>query len=413
MTWTSTRRCQLPEKIANLQQLTKLSAMGSSLQALPTSIGGLPKLATLHLSGGSYETLPLGFARLGNSLQDLEISHSRPGPGGGGLKELPHMGAFKLLQNLKISGHRELAKIPASLGNLTQLRTLDLSYCPKLTSLPDLSKLQNLETLNLHGCTGLSARPEWLNQLPRGCKVILPTHLTSRRRSPETARRTEAGPSRAAEEAAYRQQRVGGWKEQLQGFKGETGANRFNLWMAAVADMKTKGHDAVMDKIDSIVRAAATSPSFRAKLFKFAADNVDVPRNLLGRQQTDLATMKSTDVNDAYNLLAKHQVPDPKTDPRQAYAILSHMMTGPLLQEVAKLALDKTGSKHAAIPPLLKAYVETHDQEGKVIMEARRKLEGRQGGGPDDAAAHAVTLQANDALLRHRCMEVATKLVGW
>jgi hypothetical protein len=410
---------ELPEKIANLQQLTKLSAAGTSLESLPTSIGGLPKLATLHLGGGSYESLPLGFTRLGSSLQDLDISHSRPGPGGtGGLKELPHMGEFKLLQNLKISDHRELAEVPASLGDLTQLRTLDLSYCPKLTSIPDLSKLQNLETLNLRGCTGLSARPEWLNQLPRGCKVSLPTHLTSRRRAPETARRTEASPPRTAEETAQRQQKLEGWTNQLQPFKnkGEHGAGRFNLWMGAMVgkSYQDKGREtADMDKMNALVEAAAASPDFRAKLFEFAAANVQVPRSRLGRQQTDRATIidHTVGIGDAHNLLIEHRVSDPRQmSAAQAYGTLQHLMAEQenFAQAVVSLAASRprpgaAGSQAARVPPILAAYVRTHDPVGSALMEEQRKLS------PADAAAGTAALQE---ALHHRHVAVAKQLVA-
>lgn len=139
------------------------------------------------------------------------------------------------------SGHKQLAEIPASVGELAQLRNLDLSNCPKLTNLPDLSNLHKLKTLNLSGCTGLRERPAWLNQLPRGCKVTLPTHLTHQRPVREAAQRPARFQPRRPEETAQREQQLFRWAAQLQPFAGERGSGRSTCgWVPWLAE-KTMG----------------------------------------------------------------------------------------------------------------------------------------------------------------------------
>ena len=51
--------------------------------------------------------------------------------------------------------------LPAGLGGLTGLQTLDLSLCSELTGLPEsLGGLTGLQTLNLSWGSGLTGRPE-------------------------------------------------------------------------------------------------------------------------------------------------------------------------------------------------------------------------------------------------------------
>lgn len=406
---------KLPESIASLKNLTKLSVHGAPLESLPTAIGGLPKLDTLSLSGGSYEELPLGFTRLGRSLQSLEITHSRPAPGGGrGLKKLPaDIGRFSLLENLKLSGHKELAEIPAGVGDLTQLRTLDLSGCSKLTDLPDLSKLRHLKTLDLSGCTSLSARPAWRRQLP-GCEVIWPEHLSRRRPVRESPPSPERSSPRSPEETAQREQKLGNWVAQLQPFARERGSGRFNLWMGAMIKRQVN-RPGDMDQLNDVVKAAAASPAFRAKLFAFAAANVEIPRDPSGRQLPAQARVAHPGVDDAHRMLILHRMSDPETDSRQAYSVLRQMAIdtvdagfGQQLLTFGAPSRRGSGSQRAEVPKLLEAYVKTHDEEGKTIMETMRSLERRHGrsSGPDLAAA----MQPLEDLLHARCLAVARQL---
>jgi len=67
-----------------------------------------------------------------------------------------------------------ITHIPACVGFLVHLRTLDLSKCKSLQSLPNvLGNFVNLQQLNVSGCQNLTALPESVNALPRFCYLFL------------------------------------------------------------------------------------------------------------------------------------------------------------------------------------------------------------------------------------------------
>jgi Leucine-rich repeat (LRR) protein len=49
--------------------------------------------------------------------------------------------------------------MPDTIGNLTGLKTLDLSGCKSLTTLPAISKLTVLKAMNLNDCKSLKTLP--------------------------------------------------------------------------------------------------------------------------------------------------------------------------------------------------------------------------------------------------------------
>lgn len=422
---------RLPENIRMLQALTTLDIRNSLLlRSLPTGIGSLPQLATLNLIGTSIRELPPTFANLSHSLRTLEISTPPSPRTDNGLLKLPdNIGDFQSLTALKLHRQEGLTELPASLGNLSKLETLDLSHCINLTSLPDLSRLSSLKTLDLSGCSQLSPLPASLAGLPADCRIIVTNRQQQKELDALRPRRTQRQPAsagtasgsrfqpQAPAEAATRQQKLKGWTEQLKPFKakGERGADRFNILMDAM--VRQPGQDSAdIGKIDAVVKAAVASPDFRAKLFAFAAENVQVPRSSLGRRQTDRATVRSKDVNDVHELLVMHQVSDPRTNARQANdTLLQVAMEQPAFSRgLLQLAVDKPGSRPAQVPALLAAYVQTHDPDGKAIMEARRNLTDRRGrsSGSGEAAAQAVAIANNDALLHARHVAVAKQLVA-
>ena len=81
------------------------------------------------------------------------------------------------LTSLNLSGCSGLTALP-SMEMLTQLTSLNLSGCSGLTALPDMEMLTQLTSLNLSGCSGLTALPgmEMLTQLTylnlSGCRNL-------------------------------------------------------------------------------------------------------------------------------------------------------------------------------------------------------------------------------------------------
>lgn len=426
----------LPENIRTLQALTTLDIrMSPLLKFLPTGIGALPQLETLKVVGTSIKHLPITLTDLGNSLQTLEVSKPPHPSAENGLQDLPdNIGSLKSLTTLRLRYQEGLKELPASLGDLQKLETLDLSHCSNLTSLPDLSKLRNLKKLDLTGCFNLKPLPQSLAKLPADCEIIVPygqqQQLKALRRASPQRQPAAAGtssrppsPPRFPDATAAQQQTLEGWKDQLKPFKakGERGADRFNIWLGALLKQHGRSPDA-KEKIQAVVDTAAQSRDFRTTLFDFAAANVEVPRNAFGVRQPDRATVTSINVHEVHNLLLIHQVTGPRLNARQASSNLKELARNDIsfARELMTLASERpaspgrAGSPPAAVPPVLAAYVQAHDREGKEILEARRALAGRQGSrsSPDDAAAHAATLQVNDALLHGRHVAVAKQVLN-
>ena len=69
------------------------------------------------------------------------------------------------LVQVKIRDNKKLTSLPESVGECTALQTLDLHGCSGLVSLPErLGECTGLQTLNLHGCSGLVSLPERLGE---------------------------------------------------------------------------------------------------------------------------------------------------------------------------------------------------------------------------------------------------------
>lgn len=124
---------ELPEEIGALSALEVL-ALGTPtrkrlrLRRLPSSLGRLTALRELHLRGHAVEALPAGF-------EDL--------------RELRHL---DLLGN-------PLSALPPGLVELSKLEELDVSWCDRLTSLPEgFGRLSSLVRLRAEG-TKLTSLP--------------------------------------------------------------------------------------------------------------------------------------------------------------------------------------------------------------------------------------------------------------
>ncbi|RWR84757.1 putative disease resistance RPP13-like protein 1 [Cinnamomum micranthum f. kanehirae] len=93
-------------------------------------------------------------------LEDLRLSGNRRGIFSNSLPDLP---ALKILDSIESSDK----SLPSDgWGLLESLHTLNISYCPRLASLPDgLEQLKALRTLAILGCYQLLSLPEGLGQL--------------------------------------------------------------------------------------------------------------------------------------------------------------------------------------------------------------------------------------------------------
>ncbi|TQE13010.1 hypothetical protein C1H46_001385 [Malus baccata] len=89
-----------------------------------------------------------------------------------GIKGVPKcLRKMKYLRYLDVSGNR-MKRLPDWIVGLSNLETLDLSYCVKLVELPrDIKKMFNLRHLILEGCRGLSGMPRGIGEL-KGVRTL-------------------------------------------------------------------------------------------------------------------------------------------------------------------------------------------------------------------------------------------------
>ncbi|XP_016489793.1 TMV resistance protein N-like [Nicotiana tabacum] len=150
----------LPSSICRLKSLVQLYVSDcSSLESLPEEIGDLDNLEVLYASDTLISRPPSSIVRLNKlnslsfrcsgdievhfefppvaeglwSLKDLDLSYCNLIDGG-----LPEdIGSLSSLKYLNLNGNN-FEHLPRSIAQLGALRSLDLSYCERLTQLPEI-----------------------------------------------------------------------------------------------------------------------------------------------------------------------------------------------------------------------------------------------------------------------------------
>ena len=146
----------LPESLAQLQNLQTLNVSGNQLTALPDSLAQLQNLQVMKAYGNQLKDLPGSLAQLQN-LHELSVQSNQ-------LTTLPDF--LAQLQNLRVLHvhANQLTALPDSLAQLQNLRSLDV-HNNQLTVLSDsLAQLQNLQSLAFSENL-LTALPDSLAQL--------------------------------------------------------------------------------------------------------------------------------------------------------------------------------------------------------------------------------------------------------
>ena len=153
----------------------------------------------LSLRSGKHTELPKSLGQL-TQLQSLDLSQNR-------LTARPEsLGQLTQLQSLRLSGNR-LTTLPESLGQLKQLQLLDLSD-NKLTALPEsLGQLTQLQSLRLSE-NALTTLPESLDQLKQLRQLYLSVN-------PITLLPSTVGALRNLESLALAQTNIGHLPEAL------------------------------------------------------------------------------------------------------------------------------------------------------------------------------------------------------
>ncbi|KAL0699168.1 hypothetical protein Bca4012_055290 [Brassica carinata] len=192
---------ELPSSIGNLRNLQKLSMMGcSKLKALPININmesldeldltycssmkSFPEISTnirvLKIKGTAIEDIPASINSW-SRLERLHVSYSenlgRSQHAFNRIRELhlndkgieeiaPWVKEMSCLEKLVIKGCSNLQNLSSSIGNLTNLKYLDLIECSSLVELPSsIGNLTNLENLSIWNCSSLTELPSSIGNL--------------------------------------------------------------------------------------------------------------------------------------------------------------------------------------------------------------------------------------------------------
>ncbi|KAL8090847.1 hypothetical protein AgCh_040060 [Apium graveolens] len=166
----------LPSSICNLIALEVLTIAGcSSLEVLPIELGYIESLEVLNAWGLTVSTLPDSIGDLSN-LVELRLSYND------NLKTLPD--SICNLRSLELLDFRfceKLVEVPDGLGKITSLSELRASNATQLKMIPDISQLSILTELDLSGCHPLLS----IAELPSNLKWINATSCTSLVRLPD------------------------------------------------------------------------------------------------------------------------------------------------------------------------------------------------------------------------------------
>ncbi|KAJ8648528.1 hypothetical protein MRB53_001551 [Persea americana] len=118
----------------------------------------LRHIRTLRLAGRHFTELPESIGDL-LQLRYLDLSETM-------IERLPKSTTrLYNLQTLKLAGCRKLVEVPESIGDLLQLRYLDLSWTMIERLLKSTTRLYNLQTLILAGCSKVVEVPESIGDL--------------------------------------------------------------------------------------------------------------------------------------------------------------------------------------------------------------------------------------------------------
>ena len=149
---------QFPKALCGLKNLKSLNILCKSLETLPDEFGNLSSLTTFDMRGSQIEYLPQSIGNLTN-LEVFQLAANKK------LKALPDsIGKLTTLKVLEIRASN-LTTLPESIGNLTQLKLLGL-YANNLNDLPN--SITNLKALKL-----LDVRENPLSNLSEASKQFL------------------------------------------------------------------------------------------------------------------------------------------------------------------------------------------------------------------------------------------------
>ncbi|ESQ28532.1 hypothetical protein EUTSA_v10019585mg, partial [Eutrema salsugineum] len=111
------------------------------------------RLVELHMQFSKLEKLWGGIQPLAN-LKKIDLVHSK------NLKEIPNLLKATSLETLKLMGCKSLVELPSSISNLQKLKTLSMRACVKLQVIPSDINLVFLEDVDMSYCSRLRTFPD-------------------------------------------------------------------------------------------------------------------------------------------------------------------------------------------------------------------------------------------------------------
>ncbi|XP_062015119.1 disease resistance protein RPV1-like [Rosa rugosa] len=175
-----------PEAFSNLSQLSLLhirnvhlpkglTFLSNSLRLIEWSrypLRSLPQnfepdeLIELNLCHSNIEHLWKG-AKNYDKLKFIRLCHSQK------IVQTPDLTGVQNLETLDLEGCKTLGKLHQSLGQLKRLIVLNLKDCESLENLPSKIEMESLETLILSNCSKVKKIPEFAGNMERLSKLYL------------------------------------------------------------------------------------------------------------------------------------------------------------------------------------------------------------------------------------------------
>ncbi|ANM68757.1 Disease resistance protein (TIR-NBS-LRR class) family [Arabidopsis thaliana] len=145
--------------IENMSRLTHLRWDFCPLKSLPSNFRQ-EHLVSLHMTHSKLEKLWEGAQPFGN-LVNIDLSLSEK------LKEFPNLSKVTNLDTLDLYGCKSLVTVPSSIQSLSKLTELNMRRCTGLEALPTDVNLESLHTLDLSGCSKLTTFPKISRNIER------------------------------------------------------------------------------------------------------------------------------------------------------------------------------------------------------------------------------------------------------
>ncbi|XP_040368554.1 TMV resistance protein N [Rosa chinensis] len=154
------RNVDLPKGLTCLSSsLRLLEWTGYPLRSLP-KIFEADELIELNLCHSNIKQLWKGTKNF-DKLKFIKLCHSQK------IVETPDLAGVQNLETLDLEGCSHLVRIHQSLGFLKKLIVLNLKDCKNLESLPSRIEMESLETLILSNCSKVKKIPEFVGNMER------------------------------------------------------------------------------------------------------------------------------------------------------------------------------------------------------------------------------------------------------